>query len=87
MLALSAACLTFGVLLFFTRFLNKKNRAILILMEFVATFLLYFDRMAYIYAGNISRKGYILVRLSNFMGFFLTAAIVLVFDQYIIDRI
>ncbi|MCR5722297.1 MAG: diguanylate cyclase [Lachnospiraceae bacterium] len=87
MLALSAACVTFALLLFFTKFLNKKNRAILILMEFVATFLLYFDRMAYIYAGNITRKGYILVRLSNFMVFFLTAAIVLVFDQYIIDLI
>ena len=71
----------------FTKFLDTKKKVILICMEFVATFLLYFDRMAYIYAGDVSHKGYILVRLSNFMVFFLTAGIVLVFDQYLIDLI
>ncbi|MBO4678952.1 MAG: diguanylate cyclase, partial [Lachnospiraceae bacterium] len=87
MLALSAACITFALLLFVTKFLDKKRKAILIAMEFVATFLLYFDRMAYIYAGDVSKKGYILVRVSNFMVFFLTAAVVFVFDQYLIDLI
>lgn len=87
MLALSAACATFGLLLFFTRFLDKKNKIILICMEFVATFLLYFDRMAYIYSGDVSHKGYVMVRVSNFMVFFLTAAIVFTFDQYLIDLV
>ena len=87
MLALSAACITFALLLFVTRFLDKKRKAILMAMEFVATFLLYFDRLAYIYAGDVSKKGYIMVRVSNFMVFFLTAAVVFVFDQYLIDLI
>ena len=87
MLALSSACLTFGLLLFVTRFLDKRKKAILIGMEFAATFLLYSDRLAYIYAGDMSTKGYVMVRVSNFLVFFLTAAVVLIFDQYLIDLI
>ena len=85
MLGLSSACLTFALLLFFTGFLAKRRRLALILMEFVATFLLYFDRMAYIYAGQPGNKAYVLVRLSNFMVFILTAGVVLAFNLYLVD--
>ncbi|MBP5249388.1 MAG: HD domain-containing protein, partial [Lachnospiraceae bacterium] len=85
MLALSAACVSFAVLLFFTQFLEKRKKAALILMEFVATFLLFFDREAYIYSGDLSRMGYIMVRVSNFFVFFLTAMVVLVFNLYLME--
>ncbi len=85
MLILCGACAGFIFLLFFTRFLSKSRKLILILMEAMAFFLLWFDRMAYIYAGDVSRTGYVMVRLSNFIVFFLTSGLVLGLNLYISD--
>ena len=85
MLCLCAACLTMTVMLFLTKFLSKQRKWILISLEIIATLLLFFDRLAYIYAGNTSSTAYIMVRLSNFMVFFMTSAIVLCFNFYLID--
>ncbi|WP_026651087.1 HD-GYP domain-containing protein [Butyrivibrio proteoclasticus] len=85
MLALSATCFTFGILMFITRFLDKRRRLILILMEFIAAFLLYFDRMAYLYSGDLSNTGIIMTRVSNFVVFFLTSAVVYGFNLYLMD--
>ncbi|MCR5725770.1 MAG: diguanylate cyclase [Treponema sp.] len=85
MLFLSATSATMTVLLFITQFLPRRRKNILIGMEIVATLLLSFDRLAYIYAGNVSPVGYVMVRLSNFMVFFLTAAIVFCFNLYLTD--
>ena len=87
MLALCAICGMMVFLLLFTRFLALKRKWILIGMEAIATLLLAFDRLAYIYSGNVSHEGYIMVRVSNFMVFFLTSAIVLFFNLYITDLI
>lgn len=85
MLCLCAACFTMTVMLFLTKFLSKRRKWILITMEFVATFLLFFDRMAYSYSGNTSAAGFIMVRLSNFMVFFLTSSTVFIFNFYLAD--
>ncbi len=85
MLVLCGACAIIIFLLINTRFLAKSRRLILIQMETVALFLLWFDRMAYIYAGDVSRTGYVMVRLSNFMVFFLTSGVVLSFSLYLMD--
>ncbi len=85
MLALCAACVTMMFMLIITRFLPKKRKWILIMMEITAAMLLAFDRMAYIFSGDVSNTGYIMVRLSNFMVFFLTSGIVFCFNMYIID--
>lgn len=85
MLCLCAVCATMTVMLFLTKFLSKKRKWTLIWLEIIATLLLFFDRLAYIYAGNPASIGYIMVRLSNFMVFFLTCAIVLCFNLYLID--
>ncbi len=87
MLALCAICALMGVMLGFTRFLPKKRKWILIGMEVMATLLLGFDRAAYTYSGDVSRLGFVMVRLSNFMVFFLTSAIVLNFNLYLMDLI
>ncbi len=87
MLALSSVCGMMVFLLLFTRFLTAKRKWILIGMEAAATLLLTFDRMAYIYSGNVSREGYVMVRVSNFMVFFLTSAVVLIFNLYLTDLI
>ena len=85
MTGLSAVCLTMALLLLVTRFLSERRKWILILMELIATFLLWFDRAAYIYKGDTSSIGYVMVRVSNFMVFFLTSAVVLGFNLYLID--
>ena len=85
MLALCAVCMTITILLLFTRFLPKRRKRVMINMELIAFFLLAFDRLAYIYSGDVSRMGWVMVRLSNFMVFFLTSAIVLGFDLFLAD--
>ncbi len=85
MLLLCGACGILVFLLINTRFLKRSRKIILIIMEIVALFLLWFDRQAYVWSGDISHKGYIMVRLSNFFVFFLTSAIVLGFNLYLSD--
>ena len=85
MLCLCTVCATMTVMLFLTKFLSTRRKWILIAMEIVATFLLFFDRLAYIYSGNIDSVGYIMVRLANFMVFFLTSTTLFVFNFYLSD--
>ena len=85
MLLLCGACAIIALLLFMTRFLSVSRKKSLLLMEFVAFFLLWFDRLAYIYAGDPSHTGYIMVRASNFFVFFLTSGIVFGFNIYLTD--
>ena len=85
MLLLCGACGVLTILLLFTRFLPRGRKVSLIFMEITAFFLLYFDRLAYIYADNPGRKAYIMVRVSNFAVFFLTSAVVFFFNLHLID--
>lgn len=85
MLILCGGCAVIDLLLIFTRFLSKSRKAILMLMVTMAFFLLWFDRMAYIYAGDPGRTGYIMVRVSNFVVFFLTSGLVLGLNLYVSD--
>ncbi|WP_022760662.1 HD domain-containing phosphohydrolase [Butyrivibrio sp. AD3002] len=82
---LCAACTTIAFLLFITRFLDRRRKWILIAMEFTATFLLFFDRLSYVYRGDLSPKGVFLVRISNLLVFFLTSQVVFVFNIYLYD--
>ena len=54
-------------------------------MELTALFLLWFDRQAYIYSGVAGSTAGFMVRLSNFMVFFLTPAVGLGLTLYIAD--
>ena len=85
MLCFCAVSAAMTVMLFLTKFLSKKRKWILISIETVATLLLFFDRLAYIYEGDMSTAGYVMIRLSNFFVFFLTCAIVFFFNFYIVD--
>ena len=85
MLILCSICAMMAILVIFTKFLPPKRKGILLTMELVATFLLAFDRLAYIYSGNESSLGWVMVRLSNFMVFFLTSGVVFCFNLYISD--
>ncbi|MCR5301756.1 MAG: HD domain-containing protein [Lachnospiraceae bacterium] len=85
MLNLCAVCTTMAIMLLFTRFLRPGRKRILVFMLVLATCLLGFDRLAYVYAGDSTSKGYIMVRVSNFMVFFLTSVIVFSFNMYVMD--
>ena len=85
MLLLCGACGIFTLLLLMTRFLSGSRKIILILMELIAFFLLWFDRLAYVYAGDPSHKAFIMVRVSNFFVFFLTSAVVFGINLYLAD--
>ena len=85
MLLLCGACAILVFLLLLTRFLSRSRKIILTLMEVMAVFLLWFDRLAYVYAGDPGQMGYVMVRLSNFMVFFLTSGVVFGFNLYLND--
>ncbi len=82
MLLLCGACGMMAVILLITRFLDARRKWALFLMEIVAFFLLWFDRLAYIYAAQPGPKAYVMVRLSNFLVFFLTSGVVFSFNNY-----
>ncbi len=83
MLVMSGICVAMGILMLFTRFLPQKRKWILVVMELFATLLVSFDRLSYLYNGDISDRGYAMVRIANFIVFFITPAIVLVFNLYL----
>ncbi len=85
MLVLCAACLTMLLMLAFTRFLPARRKWIMILLEVVVTLLLASDRQAYLYSGRQDSIAVIMVRVSNFLVFILTSALVLSFNLLLID--
>ncbi len=85
MLVLTAICTIMAFMLLITRFLPKRRKWILIILELIAAGLIGSDRVTYIYNGDTSEFGYVMVRLSNFLVFFLTAGVVLCFNYYLED--
>ena len=85
MLGLSSTCMAFAFLLFFTQFLEKKRRLIIFMVEASAAILLFFDRLSYVYSGNVTRTGYVMVRVSNFLVFAMTPAVIMGLNLYITD--
>ncbi len=85
MLMLCGGCAILILLLANTRFMSRSRKAILVFMEVMAFFLLWFDRAAYIYAGGTGSTAYTMVRVSNFIVFFLTPGLVLGLNLYVAD--
>ena len=83
MLLLCGACGVMAIILLMTRFLESRKKWALFFMEINALFLLWFDRLAYVYAGHAGQKSFVMVRLSNFMVFFLTSGVVFTFNFYL----
>ena len=85
MLVLIGICLILAIMAFMSKSLSRRRKALLMSMELGAMFLLVFDRFAYIYRGNISSTGYWMVRISNFIVFFLMLFLEAAFNAYLID--
>lgn len=85
MLVLSSACGTIALFVLIARALPKRRRISLLLLELSSMFLLYFDRLAYMYSGDMSSRGYIMVRVTNFLVYSLTLVVILSLNLYLID--
>ncbi len=85
MLILIGICAVLALLTFFTRILSKKRKSSLMFMELGVMTLLIADRFAYIFRGNVSTLGYFMVRISNFLLFFLPIFVTFGLNLYLID--
>ena len=85
MLALIGICMAFAVLVLLSKALPRKRRLIILAIELTAMFLLGFDRLTYLYDGDLTDRGFFVLRLSNFMIFALMPFCSFVFAHYIMD--
>ena len=85
MLFESGMCAMLALLTFVIRTLPKKRRGILASMEIGAMVLLFADRFAYLYRGDVSTTGYWVVRISNFLVFYMELFLLHSFTIYLAD--
>ena len=85
MLALSAVCANLAIFMLFLKTISPKRKASLILMDISAGLLLIFDRYAYMFRGDTSDLGFVMVRVSNFFVYFLTLVCILMFNSFLSD--
>ena len=85
MLILIGVCAIASVFVYTSKALAPKKRMALVLMEVYSVILLTFDRFAYIYHGNESELGYYMVRITNFMVFFMMLMLIHAFNLYLSD--
>ena len=85
MMVLSTICGTLALLVYLTNTMSHKRKVALMLLEISAMLLMISDRRAYIYRGDTSSLGWWMVRISNFLVFFLTLVVIWSFNLYLID--
>jgi len=85
MMLLSGVCGVMALFVHLTETMSKTRKKALMLLEISAMILMIGDRHAYMSRGDISTKGWWLVRISNFLVFFLTLVVIYAFNMYLID--
>ena len=85
MLVLSGVCANLAIFVAFIKTMSRGRKAILIQLDIAAGLLLIFDRYAYIFRGDVSELGFVMVRVSNFAVFFLELICIYHFNNYLID--
>ena len=85
MLIMTGTCGVLALFVFFTTSLSKMRKHALLCIEVAATFLLVFDRFAYIFRGDASTLGWLMVRICNFSVFALSLFLFYAFNLYLID--
>ena len=85
MLGLSSICFVVGFFALITKALPKRRKLSLADLEFSACILLFSDRLAYMYHGDVSVTGFFMVRISNFLVFFMTICVVHAYNIYLSD--
>ncbi len=87
MLFLSGSCAVLGLLALITRTQTRNRKYTLVSMEFGASLLLLSDYCAYIFRGDMSTRGYWMVRITNFLVFALSLHIIHEFNLYLMGLI
>ncbi len=87
MLSLLSIALIIAFLVVISRAIPRRRKSYLILMELGAALLLEADRISYIYQGYPGMKGYYMVRIGNFLVFFMTVFILFTVNRYIMDAL
>ena len=87
MMVLSGICGIIALFVHMTNTMSKQRKLALMLLELSAMFLLIADRRAYIYRGDPSAQAWWMVRISNFLVFFLTLVVIYGFNLYLIDLV
>ncbi len=85
MLVLIGVSMMLILMLLVTRAIQRNRKIILLCMAVCALFLLIADRHAYFFRGNPSRLGFWMVRISNFIVFFLQIMLLRAFNFYLIN--
>ena len=83
MLFLSGVCFVLTILTLMPKFMSRRRRIVLCMLEFASMLLLIFDRLAYQYRGDASDFGGKVVRVSNGLVFFLTLLIPLLVAHFL----
>ena len=85
MLIMSGVCGVLAILALVTESLSPRRKHIMASIEAAAMLLLLADRYAYIFRGDVSQLGFWMVRISNFLVFFLTLFISNGITLYMMD--
>ena len=85
MLVLSSICVVVGLFAILTKTLPRKRKLAIVDIELSAAILLWADRLAIMYHGDPSNLGYWMVRITNFLVFFMTISVVHAFNLYLSD--
>ncbi|OON85285.1 hypothetical protein BXO88_12925 [Oribacterium sp. C9] len=85
MLMMGSICGTTALFSYVSSALTKRRKRVLIGMELSAMVLLFSDRFAYIYRGQLSDFAIFMTRISNYLVYSMTIAVVYYVNQYIKD--
>ena len=85
MLILSGICAVISLFVLLTKILPKRKKIALLALELSVMVMLIADRYAYIYRGDVSELGYWMVRVSNFLVFFMTLMGIFALNLYLED--
>lgn len=72
-----------SICLFFVRSFEKEKRDVLLFMQLSSALLLGMDALAWLFRGYPGQLGYYMVRITNFLVFFVTDVLVLLFHRYL----
>ena len=87
MMLLGGICGIMALFVHLTETMSKARKKALMLLEISAMLLMISDRHAYMSRGDVSTWGWWMVRISNFLVFFLTLVVIYAFNMYLIDLI
>ena len=85
MMIMSSMCAVISIFVLFMKALPRKRREALLSVEVCAMIIMIADCFAYHFRGDPSALGFWIVRVSNFLVFFLNIGILYAFNAYLIN--